>query len=415
MKIWLINHYAVPPKYYPLARTTNFARYLQADGHDVRIFAASTVHNSGGKNLIEDGKPFIDILEDGIHYTLLNCHPYKRNDLHRIYNVMEFPRKLKNFCQGLERPEAIFSHSVTPMTAMAGVDIAHSFGLKGHIEICDLWPETFVALGVLKRTNPLLPFLYRYERNLYEKADSIVFSMEGGKEYIREKGWDTEHGGTIDLTKTHYINNGIDLAQFDYNREHYQIDDADLKDPNIFKMVYTGSIRRANCVEKIIPVAEYFQKKGNTRVKFLIWGAGDNVPIIEKAIREKHLTNIVLKGYIEKKYIPYIVSAADCNFWTWMDFPELYKYGMSANKSFDYLASGKPMAILFYSGYSIADTYQCGVQCLEPTTDCFIRGIERILSLSPEEYKAMCINARNAAKEYDFKVLTDKLLRVLES
>lgn len=28
MKIWLINHYAVPPQYYPLARQNYFAKTL---------------------------------------------------------------------------------------------------------------------------------------------------------------------------------------------------------------------------------------------------------------------------------------------------------------------------------------------------------------------------------------------------
>lgn len=28
MNIWLINHYAVPPRYYPLARQANFTKYL---------------------------------------------------------------------------------------------------------------------------------------------------------------------------------------------------------------------------------------------------------------------------------------------------------------------------------------------------------------------------------------------------
>lgn len=41
MDIWLINHYAVPPKYYPLARQTYFAKYLMALGHTVTIFAVA--------------------------------------------------------------------------------------------------------------------------------------------------------------------------------------------------------------------------------------------------------------------------------------------------------------------------------------------------------------------------------------
>lgn len=67
MRIWLFNHYAVPPKYYPLARTSTFARYLQKAGHDVRIFAASSIHNSAGKNLIEGGKPYLSVVEEVLH------------------------------------------------------------------------------------------------------------------------------------------------------------------------------------------------------------------------------------------------------------------------------------------------------------------------------------------------------------
>ena len=55
MNIWLINHYAVPPKYYPLARPTLFAKNLMAMGHTVTVFAASSVHNSD-VNLITDGR-----------------------------------------------------------------------------------------------------------------------------------------------------------------------------------------------------------------------------------------------------------------------------------------------------------------------------------------------------------------------
>ena len=46
------------------------------------------------------------------------------------------------------------------------------------------------------------------EKCLYQKADEIVFSMEGGKDYIIEKGWDLESGGKIDLKKVR-ISSGV--------------------------------------------------------------------------------------------------------------------------------------------------------------------------------------------------------------
>ena len=67
MNIWIINHYAVPTKYYPLARPANFAKYLIRMGHHVTIFAASTVHNSD-INLINNHSLFKTEKIDDIQY-----------------------------------------------------------------------------------------------------------------------------------------------------------------------------------------------------------------------------------------------------------------------------------------------------------------------------------------------------------
>jgi hypothetical protein len=45
--------------------------------------------------------------------------------------------------------------------------------------------------------------------------------MEGGKDYIKEKKWDIEQGGKIDINKVYYINNGVDLQDFDSNRINF--------------------------------------------------------------------------------------------------------------------------------------------------------------------------------------------------
>ena len=97
MNIWLINHYAVPPQYYPLARPTDFARNLMAMGHQVTIFAASTVHNSD-RNLIDDGRVFREETVDGVRYVYVRCRDYQGNGLKRILNTCEFAAKLPAVC-----------------------------------------------------------------------------------------------------------------------------------------------------------------------------------------------------------------------------------------------------------------------------------------------------------------------------
>ena len=102
------------------------------------------------------------------------------------------------------------------------------------------------------KDNPLIKLLYRGEKWIYKKADALVFTMEGAYDYIVKQGWEKE----IPRSKVHYINNGVDLEQFDYNKEHFRVEDPDLNDPNIFKVVYTGSIRRVNNLGLLLDAAK---------------------------------------------------------------------------------------------------------------------------------------------------------------
>ena len=64
-KVWLINQYAMPPKYEVRIQTLKRAQYLIELGHDVTIISGSYLHNTS-RNLITDNKKFITV--DGIKY-----------------------------------------------------------------------------------------------------------------------------------------------------------------------------------------------------------------------------------------------------------------------------------------------------------------------------------------------------------
>ena len=113
MNIWLINHYAVPPKYYPLARTTNFAKYLMRMGHTVTVFAASSVHNSD-VNLITNGSLYREETADGVHYVYVRCRQYSGNGAQRVINMFEFPRRLRRVCAKFPKPDAVLSTARRP-------------------------------------------------------------------------------------------------------------------------------------------------------------------------------------------------------------------------------------------------------------------------------------------------------------
>lgn len=407
MKIWLINHYAVPPQYYPLARPSLFAKNLIKMGHDVTIIAASTVHNSESKNLIEDGSKVKKITDDGIPYVLINCMPYQGNGIRRVINILQFARRLPKVLRSLEQPDAIVATSFDPFTCYEGIKYAKKHGIKAVAEIADLWPETLVAYNGVSPYHPAVKYLRKIEKKIYTQADAIVFTIEGAYDYISEQGWEKE----IPKSKVHYINNGIDLEQFDYNKDHYQIDDEDLNNPNIFKVVYAGSIRKVNNLDKLLNVAKLIDC---STVRFLIWGDGDELQKLNQRKEQEHIDNVVFKGRVEKKKIPYITSCADLNF-AHNNASPLFRFGISFNKIFDYLAAGKPVLCDFESKYNpIVDT-NAGFVVDSGDEREIAQRISDISNYSKEQLKQYSDNSRCGAEKFDFKYLTKSLVNIIDS
>ena len=405
MRIWLINHYAVPPQYYPLARQNYFARYLMQKGHEVTIFAASTVHNSD-LNLIEDDTPYREDVVDGVHYVLIRCKGYHGNGASRILNMQEFARKLPGVCNQYPRPDAIVATSMPPMSCAAGIKLARKYGCRGIAEIADLWPESLIAYGIAGAHNPAVLWLRRVEKWIYTRSDAVVFTMEGAYDYIREQRWEK----AVPRSKVHYINNGVDLEQFNYNKDNFRVDDPDLEDPDIFKVVYTGSIRQVNNLGLLLDAAREVK---DPRVRFLVWGDGDERPALEKRVQDEKIGNVVFKGRVEKKFVPSIVSRADVNIAHNTPSP-LFRFGISFNKMFDYLAAGKPVLSDFLCPYNPATDHGAGLDVQQPDAVSIARAVEKMAAMPPQEREAMARNALRTAQEYDFRKLTDKLLDVIE-
>lgn len=406
MKIWIIDHYSVPVKYYPLARNTNFAKNLMKMGHEVLIFAASTVHNST-INLIEDNSEYKEIVDDGVKYVLVHCHQYSGNGLKRVLNMLEFARKLELVCEQFSKPEVILSTSMTLQACKKGIQLGKKYVCKTIAQITDLWPESLVAYKIVSNRNPITKILRKIEKWIYVNADQIVFSMGGAYDYIIEQQWQS----LIPRNKVHYINNGVDLQQFDYNKEEYQVNDKDLADSEAFKVVYVGSIRNANNLSLILDAAKLVKNK---KVRFLFWGEGDQLEILKKRATTEGINNVRFKGRVDKKYIPYITSHADLNI-VHGQISEIMRFGMSMNKFFDCLAAGKAVLVDFNSPYNPVVEVGAAIQTGAYSSEAIASTIDEVVALPKEQINQFGKKAREGAKQYDFMELTKQLLNIMEN
>jgi len=164
----------------------------------------------------------------------------------------------------------------------------------------------------------------------------------------------------------------------------------------------------------LVDTASYMQTHGNGNIKFLIYGDGDERERLEKRCKDENIKNIVFKGKIDKKFIPYVLSRADLNL-IHIRQTDIMKYGCSFNKLFEYLASGKPILSDLLVGYDLLERYDCGVTLKEPTPEVISKEILKIFSLSKEKLDKMESNALEAAEDYDFKKLTEKLISIIEN
>ncbi|MBS7007115.1 glycosyltransferase family 4 protein [Anaerostipes sp.] len=416
--VWLINHYATGMFQSKRGRHYYFAKYLKQNGYCPIIICSSFMHK-GTTNYIQDDCPYSILEQDGIIFLFIKTSAYLGNGKQRIKNMIEFAGRLvrhrKKIIKDLGEPDVIIGSSVHPLTCVAGIIMAKKVKCKVISEIRDLWPETLVMFGSIKENSLAAKILYWGERWIYQKSDDVIFTMEGGKQYIIDRGWESR----IDLKKVHYINNGVDLEQFYNDIKNEVFEDKELES-TAFKIIYTGTISKANDVGRLIKAAEKIQLDFAQKIIFLIYGHGEEKEELEKYCIEHKIKNVIFKGQVSKKKIPYILSKGDLLVVNYAkeifeSKHNVLRYGGSHNKLFEYLAAGKPILYTQPSSYNLVEKYHCGkVLNDSETVESLVRGILEIYRIDVGCYNEMSRNSRRAVMNFDFCNLTQKLIEVIE-
>ena len=151
------------------------------------------------------------------------------------------------------------------------------------------------------------------------------------------------------------------------------------------------------------------KKVKNKKVIFLIWGNGDELEILKRRVVNEKINNVIFKGFVEKKYVAYITQKADLNL-IHNNPSSIFKYGISFNKLFDYLASGKPSLTTFPCKYNPAVYEGAGVDVASATPHEIAKTIDQLSIMDLTEYK---LRAKEAAKKYDYKSLSMRLLSII--
>ena len=408
-----MNHYANEMYRNEGGRHYSFAQELLKKGYSPTIICASSFHNK--EDFLSFDGPFWVDKKNGVTFVFIKTPIAINNGIDRIKNMVSFYLKTrfyaKKIAQKTETPDVILASSVHPLTLVAGIQIAKKFNIKCICEVRDLWPEAIFSYSKKVSEDSFFgKLLIRGEHWIYIKAHALIFTKEGDIDYLKEHQWLTSQKGDVDDEKCFYINNGVDIEKFEENARENVLIDEDL-DVDSFTVLYAGSIRPVNNIGKLVEAASYLQKKN---IQILVYGDGNEKNQLEAIVENKNLNNIIFKGYVKKKYIPYILSKSNLNILNYSQDEYNWSRGNSSNKLFEYLASGTPILATVKMGYSIIDRYNCGIELFNPSGETIANEILKFESMDEGEYLRLCYNARNASKEFDFEILTDKLVGVLD-
>ena len=399
-RIWFVSHYSMPPEYEMRIKTQMFAHYLGELGIDCTIFSASTIHNSN-INLINGNDLYVEELYDDLKFVHTKCSNYTKTNIKRIINMEQFAFRFKKIAEKYSPPDVIIADTYC-ITYKPIYNYCKKHRIPFVVDVRDLWPQSIVEYLQFSEKNPIIRAMYNMERNMYIAADRIIFSFDGGYDYIVDHKLDR----LVPRDKVFFINNGVNLDEFMLNSEKHQIVDRDLDNSNLFKVVYVGSIRKVNNLGLLLDAAK---KVKNKKVIFLIWGNGDELEILKRRVVNEKINNVIFKGFVEKKYVAYITQKADLNL-IHNNPSSIFKYGISFNKLFDYLASGKPSLTTFPCKYNPAVYEGAGVDVASATPHEIAKTIDQLSEMDLKGYK---LRATEAAKKYDYKSLSMKLLDII--
>lgn len=407
--VWIVNKYAMPPQYESRLRAIKFAHYLTLAGYKVIVFGASSMHNME-INLIKDRSPYIRKKYDDIDFVHIKSRQYRNTaGLNRILSEFEFYYRLRSCADKFEKPDCILQ-TAGPLISNPILKYALRHKIPFIQESLDVWPDDFVDLGLISSKNPIMKILYSQAKYNCAQSDALIYSWSGCYEYLKQKKWDMENGGPVNLDKVFYINNGVDLNDFNQWKSTYILQDADLNSHRK-KIIYLGSLRLANNVMQLVKAAEVLLPHKEDAI-FLIYGDGDDRGKIIEYCREHNLTNVVIKDkWVDPKYVPYILSQSYINI---LNYTENFgKHGISSSKMFQYMASGKPIVCNINIYDNPIEKYKIGISRHFESPLEYAKAIEAILNMSVSEYNDMCKSAVNASKEFDYKHLTDQLIDVM--
>lgn len=390
--LYIVQHFSGPSGTSG-SRPYENTRRLVAMGHEVTLLCGS--FDRGGQEDVEHARAAgIDVHVAPVVYKQGMSY------IQRIKVFRQYMQWATRFGKGLRRPDLVFASS-TPLTVgEIGRRLAAHHSCPFVFEVRDLWPEIPMAMGALK--NPVLRWsARRMAKKVYAAVDHVIALSSGMKDGVMEWG--------VPENKITVVPNCSDTTLFGNKKERVEQRKRRGWDGKLV-CIHSGSMGIVNGLDYLLDTAKVLDERGISDIVIAIVGDGQMKPHLQERLQLEGMKAAAVYESTPKREMPALLSAADVGTVSFLPLP--YMDTNSANKFFDFLATGLPV-IINYCGWQkdALSSYDAGlsVDFSDPSTLA-----DALIALRDDEIrrKEMGQAARRLAEDcFD----RDKLVSRLES
>ena len=396
--VWIVNQYAGSPLHGMEYRHYHLARGLVARGHRVVVLSGSRSHLFTRAPRVS--RPFTLQDIDGVTYCWVAGPPYERAiSARRVVNMAAFAAALEALpTSRLPAPDAILVSSPSLFPLPVAARWARRFGARLAFEVRDIWPLTLQELGGLSDRHPLVAGMQRLEDYGYRVADTVVSVLPAAKAHMVSRGMAPE--------KFHYLPNGIDLGSRTAADPPAAVRDA--QRDGTFTVGFVGTLGHANVLETLIDAARLLEPG---EAQFVVVGQGPERDGLLR--RAAGAPNVTFTGAIPKAQVGAAIGLFDACYVGYRRSP-LYRFGVSPNKLFEYMAAGRPVIFAADAANQPVREADCGRTVAPEDPEALAAAIRSLSAASPAERARLGRNARAyVERNHDYDRLAGELARLL--
>lgn len=319
MKAWIINDHAQPPSQGGGTRHYTFARELNELGHGITLIASDTHYAYGTKVASRGGLECLD----GVPFYWIPTPAYSGAGVKRVLSHLRFSLQLLKLrpTDSLPDPDVIVGSTPHFWQAWAAELLARRRKKPFVLEIRDFWPQSLIDFGGISESHPMIRWMRKVEPRLYRNASMTISLLSRAHEYLKGFG--------VPEDRFAWVPNGIDLSLLPERTPPPE------NDP--FTITYSGAHGTANGLGALIEAMKLLESEP---IKLRLIGNG---PLKSKLVADaKGLKAIEFLDSVPKSQIFDLLSRSDA-FTTLMVNADVFRWGISPNKVFDYLAVGRPI------------------------------------------------------------------------